>query len=62
MIGTEWEAGARAVISGSVATNLKAGNVPYASIGGLWISKPDTSSASGTEVICFVGGPTTRFW
>jgi hypothetical protein len=48
MIGTEWGAGARPVISGSVATNLKAGNVPYASIGGL--SKPDTSS--GTEVIC----------
>jgi hypothetical protein len=48
MIGTEWGAGARPVISGSVATNLKAGNVPYASIGGL--SKPDTSS--GTEAIC----------
>jgi hypothetical protein len=48
MIGTEWGVGARPVISGSVATNLKAGNVPYASLGGS--SKPDTSS--GTEVIC----------
>ena len=53
MIGTEWGAGARPVISGSVATNLKAGNVPYASLGGS--SKSDTSkpgTSSGTEVIC----------
>jgi hypothetical protein len=48
MIGTEWGVGARPVISGLVATNLEAGNVPYASIGGL--SKPKISS--GTEVIC----------
>lgn len=50
MIGTEWGAGARPVTSGSGATNLKAGKVPYATASTGGLSNADTSS--GTEVIC----------